>query len=305
MTTSGNVTDVRWRQSAGGIPAADSELRVILTEEGEVLSVLGAPSPDLGADTNPVLSAEDAVRVVHDDSGTSGPVVRRSTAAGVTRGARFTDGTAAKLRRFAGRLAWNVVYRAAPDAVYDVMVDADTGKVLRRINLVKSDAPALVWERYPGAASGGTAQPVDLEALGYLPSSAANLTGPNVRAFSDLNDNDGSDAGEEITRSGVGFEFTFTPFMHSGAGCSAAKPCSWNRNMANSRTTNREQNGVQAFYLANRFHDHLAAAPISFSAADGSFEGVDKLILHTNDGATRRKPSTTPTCSRRRTGRRR
>ena len=48
-----------------------------------------------------------------------------------------------------------MTYRAASDAVWDVFVDADTGKVLRRANLVKSDAPANVWENYPGAPPGG------------------------------------------------------------------------------------------------------------------------------------------------------
>ena len=35
-----------------------------------------------------------------------------------------------------------------------------------------------------------------------------------------------------------------------------------------------QQNAVQAFYFANRFHDHLAAAPIGFTAAEGAFEGA-------------------------------
>ena len=39
--------------------------------------------------------------------------------------------------------------------------------------------------------------------------------------------------------------------------------------------TNRKQNAVQAFFLANRFRDHLAAAPINF---DG-FSGADKIRL--------------------------
>ena len=41
---------------------------------------------------------------------------------------------------------------------------------------------------------------------------------------------------------------------------------------------------MQAFYLANRFHDHLAA--LGFNAAAGAFEGVDQLQLNTFDGAS-------------------
>ena len=46
-SSSGGVTTVRWRQAVDGIPAADSELRVNVTRDGRVLSVLGAPAHDL------------------------------------------------------------------------------------------------------------------------------------------------------------------------------------------------------------------------------------------------------------------
>ncbi len=49
--------------------------------------------------------------------------------------------------------------------------------------------------------------------------------------------------------------------------------------------TNRAQDAVQAFYFVNRFRDHLAAGPISFSAANGAFEGADRLLVNTDDGA--------------------
>ena len=48
-STAGGVTTVRWRQAVDGIPAADSELRVNVTRDGRVLSVLGAPAHDLDA----------------------------------------------------------------------------------------------------------------------------------------------------------------------------------------------------------------------------------------------------------------
>ncbi len=51
---------------------------------------------------------------------------------------------------------------------------------------------------------------------------------------------------------------------------------------ATTAKVNENQNAVQAFYLANLFHDHLKAAPINFT--DRPFEGVDKLQLNTDDG---------------------
>ena len=187
---------------------------------------------------------------------------------------------------FKGGLAWRVLYYASSTEVYDAFVDARTGRVLQAHNMVKEAAPSLVWERYPGAPLGGTQQSVDLEARGYLTVGSNVLSGPFVRAWSDLNDDNDNpnvavDAGEEINRTGGGtFNFTFAA-RTTGTGCSASFPCSWLSTDPNTWPPNRNQNGVQAFYLANRFRDHLAASPINFTG----FSGVDRVHLHADDGA--------------------
>ena len=59
----------------------------------------------------------------------------------------------------------------------------------------------------------------------------------------------------------------------STLGGRAPRPCSWDAT-ANSWQDNRRQNGLQAFYFANRFHDHLArrwASPIAPSRAPTSW----------------------------------
>ena len=56
--------------------------------------------------------------------------------------------------------------------------------------------------------------------------------------------------------------------------------CSWSND---DRTTNRAQNAVQAFYFANRFHDHLR--DLGFDEAAGAFQGTDRLLLEASDGA--------------------
>ena len=265
--TAGGVTEVRWRQAVDGIAAVDRELRVNLTADGRVVNVLGSPASGLDPDTTARISAGEAINAVQDAVG-----VHRSLA---------LAGNDAKPVLYRDRLTWRVTYTAASDAVYDAFVDAETGRVVKKANLVKSAAgDALVWERYPGAAVGGTAAPKNLTTLGYL-TSTANLSGPNVRAFSDLNDNNAIDSGEEITSDAGEFDFPLTPFAHSS--CNASHLCSWS-GTGTTWTTNRRQNGVQAFYLANRFHDHLRAAPISFT--DGAFEGADRLVLQTDDGVT-------------------
>ena len=285
-STANGVTEVRWRQVVAGIPAADSELRLNVTRDGRILNVLGAPVSGLDLDTTPALTPGEAVREVQEDVGIYRALPRDSGPAGAIQATEYADGSEAKLTLFHGGLAWRVLYYASSREVFDAFVDAETGRVLQAHNMVKEAAPARVWERYPGAPLGGTQQAVDLETLGYLTAGANVLSGPFVRAWSDLNDDNdnpsvGVDAGEDISRTGGSFDFTFTP-RTTGTGCSASFPCSWNSTVANSWQANRNQNGVQAFYLANRFRDHLAASPINFAG----FSGVDRVSLHTEDGAS-------------------
>jgi extracellular elastinolytic metalloproteinase len=188
---------------------------------------------------------------------------------------------------FDRRLAWHVSYRAASDAVYDVVVDASTGAILHRSNQVKFAArgDALVWDQFYGAAQGGAAATVNLQTPGWLPDGATTLSGPNVHAFSDVNDDDHAQASEEVPRLGDGtFDYPLVYTPSTGAG-RALIPCTWLTGSATTWQANRAQTTVESFYLANRFHDHLAAAPIGFDAASGAFQGGDPLLLNTDDGA--------------------
>ncbi len=278
-STAGGVTSVRWRQAVDGIPAADTELRVNLTSDGRVLNVLGSPAPDLDPDTTPSLTAGEAVRAVQGAAGSYRALPRDSGPAGPTRATSYVDGTDAELALFKGRLAWRVMLHASSRAVYDAFVDAETGRVLRKHNMVKSAAgDAFVWERYPGAAVGGTAATRNLIAPGWLSPAATTLNGTNVHAWSDFDDSNGNGpgAGEAIIRKAdLTFEFPFTP-----------PP--WTFGVDDSWRLNRSQNGVQAFYYANLFHDHLRDSTVAFGAHpdDKPFEGDDdELLLQTDDGA--------------------
>lgn len=232
VETFSGIRQVRWPQEVDGIAVADAELRVNVTDDGRVLSVLGSPSSDLPADTTPRLPkpAPDAELTIYEN-----------------------------------RLAYRYEEAVSAAAIYDVISDADTGRVLKRTNLVKS-VDADVWNLHPSV---GTATRVSLDP--WLLPGATTLEGRWVRAFSDTTPNDAVDPGEEVTP-GIWPLVSFP-----GTGCSTAKPCTWS---AANKQANRQQNGVQAFYLANRFRDHLAQAPINFD----EFEGNDRLILETNDG---------------------
>ena len=68
------MTHLRWRQSAGGIPALDNDLRIDVAGDGSVIDVLGSPQPGLTANaTSPKLGARDAMRRLMDDVGARRP----------------------------------------------------------------------------------------------------------------------------------------------------------------------------------------------------------------------------------------
>jgi len=142
FTTSG-ITHLRWRQFYRGIPAYDNDLRVNVDGEGRVINVLGAPRHNLAVPSVvPRLSAPAALgALVRDVGGTRVP--RVTSAPGGPRGdTRFGPLERARLVLFgdvnAVRLAWHVTYDAAPNAFYAAVVDATTGRVLVRKNLVNS-----------------------------------------------------------------------------------------------------------------------------------------------------------------------
>src|SRR5215210_6433416 len=270
----GGAELLAYRQYADGIPSFDCGLRVVVDASRRITSVSGAAQPGLSLPSRvPSLTAAQAMRALMDDVGVNGPAPDASGAALVA----FAEGTSA-------RLAWHLDLRAGPAAHYAAVVDAANGRILYRANRVKAAAnDALVWEQYPGAPNGGTAQIRDLTP--YLSPGASDLSGPYAHAWSDIDDDDAPDAGERVLRSGGSFVYPFIEFTQSAGACGATRKCSWNFDMAGSWDVNREQNAVQAFYYVNRFRDHLFAAPIAFTPSDGNFDNRDRVLVNADDGA--------------------
>ena len=152
------------------------------------------------------------------------------------------------------RLAWRVTYRESSTAVWDVFVDADSGQVLKRVNMVKS-ASGLVWENYPGAALRRHGGAVDLDP--WL-TSTTQLLGPYVHAFSDLDDDDAVGAGEEVV---PGVATRSRRRRHRAA---RRRSRARGRGAGATWTTNRQQNAVQAFYSRQPLPRSPRGAPIGF-----------------------------------------
>ncbi|HEY1593800.1 MAG TPA: M36 family metallopeptidase [Thermoleophilaceae bacterium] len=305
-STPDGLTSLRWTQDYKGIPAFDNDLRANVDPRGRLVNVLGTPLHNLSLDSvTPSLSALDALHALMRNVGVTRSASVTSGPAGVRHQTTFSTGNFARLVVFGGygtpRLAWHVTYTAGSVENYDAVVDADTGQVLYRQNLTKFAANASVWSNFPGATSGGTAGTVDLDAAttespsGYLPAAAATLNGPNAHAFSDVNDDDLVESGEETSNSTTtNFNYPQTSFNGSATDghCSASAICSWDGDLLGSGAfqnptsweTNMNQNAVQAFWFVNNFHDHLATAPIGF-VSPGNFQDDDKVMVNADDGA--------------------
>jgi extracellular elastinolytic metalloproteinase len=302
-TDHAGIRHLVWAQTAGGIAAFDNDLRANVAADGRLLNVLGSPLPDLEAPpTSPVLGAPAALGAALTDVGRAAGdprVVARGR--GAAQATRFAGGHRADLVLVNGpggvRLAWHVTAHADTDEVYDSLVDASSGEVLRRANKVERDG-GWIFDYYPGAAAGGTQRFVDFTAEGWLPN-PTTLAGNNGRVFVDLNDDDLANTsglwGSEIVPAlPNGFPEDFDAFTHANGQCAPARSstCSWNSFAPGAFPTppgwysNRLQNARQVFYLVNNFHDYLRDDPgIGFDAASGNFEGADRVIANTNDGA--------------------
>jgi len=288
-----SITHVRWRQEFRGIPAFDNELRVNVDGAGRVLNVLGSPRHALSvASITPRLSAADAIAALARNVGAARRPGVVSGPDGVRATTRFSSGDRARLTLFgdvrAVRLAWRLTLRAAPDAWYDAVVDATTGRILHRANLVKA-INGQVFRNYPGAAAGGTQQTVSLDP--YLtPGNTTTLAGPFAHAWSDLDDTSADPnveapaPSEEVVPGSYPFT-DFTTLVGAAGACDPQHQCSWDHRRRASWDTNRQQNAVQVFWYVNHYRDHLAAGPIGFSPADGDFAGADAVDVETDDGA--------------------
>ncbi|MDX3587257.1 M36 family metallopeptidase [Streptomyces europaeiscabiei] len=301
-------------QSVDGVPVFGNGVKAHVARDGRLISVLGSPVRNLPSGLSPgrISGTQARHTAVRDIAGARAV------------GGDNPDGDTAKQVVYAAsggaaRRAWRTVTSPDGHAMWLHVVDAATGRVLYRQNLssdqssdqsatrtsgsgsvvaaAKKTPPpapgpllgarrALAWENAPGDARGGKQRTRNLTARGWLPANAKTLDGTVAHVYSDVNDNNEPDVGEEITPAKNGtFSFPFKPF--TGDGCGTPVPCSWDAKTPNSWQTNREQNAAQVFYFLGTFHDHLKSAPIGFTRAAGNFDSRDgdALQAQTDDGA--------------------
>jgi extracellular elastinolytic metalloproteinase len=290
-------------QKVNGVPVFGNGLRANVTADGRLVNVLGSPVANLsGVSTSPQIAAGAAVGSARHDAAQSIVPVPSIGGSDTRQTTVFSNGDKASLVLFQGiagtRLAWQTIV-SAPGASYLHVVDATTGAVLYRRSLTNY-GNALVFENYPGAPIGGVAALQSLNQPGWTTSSSI-LTGNNAHVYSDVNDDNIANPTEEVPASdGSGnFVYPLTPFefgpsLDSAYGCAVTSPCTYDPTGFFSWQVNRAQTSTQLYYFLNRYHDHLAAAPIGFNEAAGNFQvtnssglgvGGDAVAGQSIDGA--------------------
>lgn len=287
---------ISWVQEVDGIEVFGNGLKANVTKAGQLISLQGAPIAGLVSQAQarsaaPAVSADAARTAAAEDI--SGKLVSaKATKSGVT--TKWSNGDTAKQVYFYTanglRKGWMTYVNAGGSKIYTHVIDAQTGGLLYRKDLVsEGNGDALVQDNYPGAPKGGTQRTENLIYNKWLPKNAKTLLeGTSVAAFADVNDDNQPNGNETVKVPGTKTtsEYKLAPFQAGGL-CSAAFVCTWDPAKPDSWKTNMNQDVTNAFYLASNFHDWLAKPPISFTPAAGSFDaaGGDPVLLNALDGA--------------------
>lgn len=323
-TAPGGLTTMHWHQSVNGIELTNEELAANVDSDGRLLNMIGpARSGIEGTDTDPAIGAPAALSIAADDAGASKSTEITSGPEGSDRQTDFAGGDRAHLVLYGDsggpRLAWQVELDADSQHYYQYDIDASDGKLLSRQNLVDSEN-ASTFDLWPeaqtfGPFNGGQAQTRPLLRLGNgqndpwryntqappygLP--FQTLGGNQAFLLLDYNDNDGvgGDASNFVQPSDGSNNWVFAPSYQNLPApyrCPPGGRCTWSpTGLFANWYENADQDGTQAYWFVNQFHDHLMSPSIGFTEASGNFElvnqdgqggvGNDDLFLQTVDGA--------------------
>ncbi|MFC4784890.1 M36 family metallopeptidase [Nocardioides sp. MAHUQ-72] len=288
------VHHLSWSQRVGGERIFGNGLQAAVTRGGRLLMLGGSPVSGASAPTTAGSSRlgtpAAAIAAARRDLGES------STAAGP----RDTAEPVLFVTRTGTHRAWQSITMSAEHPAVSVL-DAETGALLYRRPLSAERAAAegssgKAVTYFPGHRPGGKPQKFDYTKRGWLGPKAKRLFGNNSHAYSDVNDDNHPQRGEEAPPSnGHRWNYVLKPFhLKKVSFCDNPYPCSWNPNKPYSWRTNRKQNVAQVFFFVNNWHDHLLRAPIGFTEAAGNFqrknfgrhgEDGDFVDTQTDDGA--------------------
>ena len=267
-TSSGRAVFVAFQQTWNGIDVYNGQIKVTLNDAGEVFHA-GADDvvPQLTVTNARRLTAEEAITAAYDSLSLGRPaLVPLASTAGKTRyrnpgGDRFqpisADLTVFPITAAAGRLAHRLSLEIDAQGWYEILIDAEDGRLLFRHNLYESAAQARVWLQSPMA---DTARELVTFPEGWLPPTGSSTNGNNVDAYLDTNGDgrpDNNNANGLSAGRPTNFDQLFDfPFAD---GTTGANP----RNFQAAAVTN-------LFYFVNKAHDYYY--DLGFDEAAGNFQ---------------------------------
>lgn len=297
-TDSAGIRHLSYEQQVRGITVFGNGVRAHVDADGRLISLQGAPVPDLAASTasQPTAPVLPATSVRSDAAADVGGTVDEDAtlrSGQAPASATWSNGDRAELVWFfspdGAQLAWSTYTQAGGTLTYTHVIDASDGGVLYRQDLVDfAEGEARVYDYYPGADRGGAPQVVSFTERGWLPSGADSLRGRHISAWADLDADGSPGAGEtaRLPRRASDAVAMLRSFDDNDL-CSASFVCTWDPDQPHSWEYNQQADVANAFYLAQTFREWLERPGIGFAPDSGAFDrrGGDPLLLHTLVGA--------------------
>ncbi len=280
-------------QTLDGIDVFQAQIKFTLNAAGEIAQVAsGEIAPGLALSTSPRLSAQEAVRAAYEAIEEQPPATltpNGGNAFANPRGSRYNPITAElsifPLNASMARLAYRVYLDFDAEHSYEILVDAQDGRLLYRCNLYVNDAQAQVWTQPPSAT--GARQWVNFPTAStaspgpWLAQDASASTGNNGDAFLDADGDSKPDATTSPDLSnGRAFSPTQVFNFPFGDGIMGLDP----RNFQAAAVTN-------LFYWINAAHDYYYG--LGFTEDAGNFQsdnygrggaGNDAVLAHAQYG---------------------
>lgn len=306
--TPDGITHLRFNQVLDGIESFDRGLDAHVTADGRLVAISGAPLPGAGLPAiSPELSAVESLVEAREatDGGTAIP--RKSDReAGPERATTFASGERTQLRWVEGsngpELVWNTITDGADGSLYDVLVTAEDGELLRRQALTSHLGENRYFPRDPQSTPVRTG--ITMPPAWYTDhAGGTRLWGEYARTYTDPDNQNpapGSELGGarvQIPASGGAPSAPNWIYPQSttfpGATPCPSTGCTWNSADPATQTINQFQAGSNLHALVSRFHGHLAQSPIGFDEASGNFQltnttgqglGNDYVQAELNDG---------------------
>ena len=280
--SSSGLVFLHFTQSVDGIDVYQGHVKVTLNKAGQVIQAgVGDIIPGLQLTAKPELSPRDAVQTAFRLLGLDPPTDLERLPSRQVRHTYFRNPTGEQynpirvelsilpLTVSSAQLAYRLFLEVGAAQSYEILVDAQDGRLLLRHSLTDSVGQARVWRKSPIA---GDRELVDFPD-GWLSADGTVTTGNNVDAYLDTDGDDVPDSEvlpniEDGRASSAAQLFDFP----AAEGTIGANP----RNFQAAAVTN-------LFYFANEAHDYFY--DLGFTEAAGNFQ-TDNFGLggEENDG---------------------